>query len=159
VRTHGLHITALSMLVFIGATLGGCSPKYSGGGGSEAISGSTEQICYEYQLPPPSSTSPRTPLFVVLWLAKKAGWTSMGPYGLLKIHGHPISPDLNKKAVYALQPDYSLKELSLTPAEIDQLFSHMQDAQVSRMQGRRLQDDEVFKTKVVSQLKNVESPD
>ena len=151
------------MLVLISATLGGCSPK---GGvattGSEAISDSTSEICYVYQLPPPGSKSAETPLFLVLWLGKQGnkGGSVSGPN--IAIHGHPISADLDKKAVYALQPDYSLKELSLTPAEIDQLISNRQEAQASMMQStpvRRLQDDDLFKAKVFPQLKNVEMPD
>ncbi|MGO8750081.1 MAG: hypothetical protein ACLQNE_29395 [Thermoguttaceae bacterium] len=135
-KSHSLHIMALSMIVFGGATLGGCSPK--GGGitvGSEAIPKSTEQVCYAFQLSPIGNSAPRTRyLFGVLWLAKQAGSAGGANNLLTEIHRHPISPDLSKKAVYALQPDYSLKELSLTPAEIDQLFSNVQKAQVSMMQ-------------------------
>ena len=131
--------------------------------GGEAISDSKkDQLCYAYQLPPPSSTSPRTAVYLILWVAKQVGSSTEDSNNLLtEIHGHPISADLDKKAVYALQPDYSLKELRLTPAEVERLISNRQDAQTAMMQNqtpKRLQDDEVFKTKVFSQLAHVESP-
>jgi len=163
VRPHGQHMIALSMLAIVGTTLPGCSPK--GGGvthGSEAISKSNSKFCYAYQLPPPGSPSPGTPLYVVLWRAKQGGFAG-GPHNLLtQIHGHPVLADLDRKAVYALQPDYSLKELSLTPVEVNQVLSNLREAKVSMMQDTpvtRLQDDEVFRTKVASQLANVETPD
>ena len=157
-RIHSPHLAVLSTLAVIGVALGGCSPR---GGvatvGSEAMS-DTGEIDYVYQLPPPGSTSPETPLFLVMWLGKQG--TVGGTVGgsMMAVHGHPISPAPDKKAVYALQPDYSLKELGLTPAEIDHLLSNMQEAQAAMIHNKhpkRLQDDEVFKTKVFSQLKVV----
>jgi hypothetical protein len=158
VRIQSPRIAVLLTLVLSGVALAGCSPK--GGvatAGSEGMSDNGE-IDYVYQLPPPSSTSPETPLFLVLWLGKQG--TRGGTVGgsTMEVHGHPISPELDKKAVYALQPDYSLRELSLTPAEIDDLLSNRQEAVASMKQNRhlrRLQEDDVFKTKVLSQLKNV----
>ena len=132
-RIHSPQVVALATLLIIGAVSDGCT-RYGGGAvGSEAISdNSTKHICYAYQLPPPSSTSPSTPVFLVLWLAKQAGSATTGPNNLLtEIHGHPISPDLDRKAVYALQPDYSLRELALTPAEIEHLFSNRREAECS----------------------------
>ena len=100
-------------------------------------------------------------MFGILWVAKKCGsTTSSGNNFLTEIHGHRVSPDPHKKAIYALQPDYSLKELNLTPAEIDQLFSTEQaglDAMMDNRTPKRLQDDEVFKTKVFPHLVHVES--
>ena len=89
-RIHSPRIIALSLLVLVGAALGGCSPKGGvAGTGSEGIS-DTGEIYYVYQLPPPSNTSPETPLFLVLWLRKqgKAGGTVGG--SMMEIHGHPI---------------------------------------------------------------------
>jgi hypothetical protein len=155
-------------------------PKYGGGSSSsEAISNSTDHLCYAIQhwnLLGGTSDVNDDYRFVVLWRAKRVGGMTNVENGLVTtINHHPISADVHRRAVYALQPDYSLKELSLTPAEIDQLFSSLREARDSKAEQemmqrmnkrhrkpvkvKRLQDDEVFKTKVLSQLARVETPD
>jgi hypothetical protein len=158
-RIHALHISLWSTLV-IGAVLSGCS-RYGGvTSGVETVSHGTDLICYAYQLPPSTSGTPKRPVYLIVWLAKLAGSTTVGPGNLLTgIHGHPISVNPDKKAVYALQPDYSLKELSLTPAEIDDLLSNREEAQASMMHDKPpklLEAVGVFKEKVFPQLKYVE---
>ena len=72
--------------------------------------------------------SKRNPLFVIAWKATDSG--SLGfdfrqPIAGIVIHEHLLKPPSKTKAVYALQPDYSLQQLSLTEREIGDLFSHI----------------------------------
>ena len=156
-------IAALFLLVLLGTSMSGCTPrKGSVTLGGEAIPGSMEQICYVLQAAPPSVPTPmrETPLFAVLWRARMVGDASSHSdrcfmnASVTHVHGHPISPAPKVKAVYALQPDHSLRRLNLTPAETWRLLSVMQEGK-----GAAFRDDDVFKTKVLPELKTVEWPD
>jgi hypothetical protein len=68
--------------------------------------------------------SKRNPLFVIVWKAKISGNLGTGS-GRVVIHEHSMGSLSNKKAIYALQPDYSLQLLPLTEEEVARLFSHI----------------------------------
>ena len=125
------------MLSVISICVMGCPGnwgRYAGAiSGSRTIPGSRLQYCYELQFDkmrdpknPTKSVAERQPLFCVLWKATKAGDSKYsGSNFLISIHGHVIShTDAHK--VYALQSDYSLKEIPLTTEETDRVFHLLQ---------------------------------
>jgi hypothetical protein len=69
-------------------------------------------------------------LFVIAWTAKHGAGsvTHSGRNLLTAIHGHPIHPSLDKRAVYGLQLDYSLKQIPLTEEQTGTLLREMQNA-------------------------------
>ncbi|MFA5165258.1 MAG: hypothetical protein WC481_06830 [Candidatus Omnitrophota bacterium] len=93
------------------------------------------------------------PLFAIFWI-KTYGAPSNSKTDsrglIIEINGHPITPSLSKKTVYALQPDYSLKEVALTNEEIDHLFKVDEEHKDS------LAHDKLFQTKIVPNLKIVD---
>ncbi len=92
-------------------------------------------------------------LFVIAWTAKRGGGTTSqsGLNLLTTIHGHAVSPSLSKQAVYALRPDYSLKEIPLTAKQIAALFSEMENREFHPSQSKLWQDE------VAPRLRQVES--
>jgi hypothetical protein len=105
----------------------------------------------------------RQPLLVIVWKAK--GMPSTGFDGLntdspvIVVDEHLLKPPRTKKAVYALQPDYSLRQLPLTEKEIERLFSHItrsEERAVSRIEVETLPADSYWEEKVDPQLKVVE---
>jgi hypothetical protein len=107
----------------------------------------------------------RRPLFVIVWKASRFGRSSLGhldrAVATISINSHTMTPSRAKKAVYALQPDYSLKELPLTEEEIARLFSHItrsEQRDVSSDQIELLPTDPFWEQKVDPYLKIVEPP-
>ena len=102
--------------------------RYAGGAiGSQTISGTTLQNCYAFQhdrYEGQFTEAKRRPLFAIVWQGRATGEvTSNGENLLTSIHGHSVNLSRSKKAVYALQPDYSLRPLPLSEREIDHLFA------------------------------------
>jgi hypothetical protein len=64
------------------------------------------------------------PQFVIVWKAENCGWIAFRSDGI-GINGHLMQPPVRKNAIYALQSDYSLKQLPLTGDETARLFSHI----------------------------------
>ena len=93
------------------------------------------------------------PLFVIFWRSGNAGTSGSDSRNVVDtIHGHPISPNLGKKAVYALQRDYSLKEVALSEKEI----GHILQLVTGRTDRKPLVgDDALWKEKVLPELKFV----
>jgi hypothetical protein len=67
------------------------------------------------------------PVFVIVWKAEKASVSldRRPAIARISINGHSVTPPAAKRAIYAIQPDYSLQQLSLTEEEITRLFSHI----------------------------------
>ncbi len=93
----------------------------------QSIPGSSLEKHYLVQFDKPGLK--RQPLLVIVWKAKDTLSISLGQLDTdaptIAIDGHLMTPSRRKKAVYALQPDYSLQQLSLTEEEIVRLFSHI----------------------------------
>ena len=91
---------------------------------SQSIPGSKVEKSYVIQFD--KAESKRHPLVVIVWKASRTGAISL--YHLdkavpaISINGHSVTPPPTKKAIYALQPDYSLQQLSLTEEEITPCF-------------------------------------
>jgi hypothetical protein len=96
---------------------------------SESVSSSKLKKFYVVHFGEPVSR--RIPQYVIVWKATILG--SFGPD--ISVHGHSVSPSSTTKAVYSLQPDYSLERLPLTEDEMTRLFSHITRCE-SRMDDR-----------------------
>jgi hypothetical protein len=95
------------------------------------------------------------PLFVVIW--KCSGGVSSGADGnkyLSEINHHPVSVPANRRAVYALHPDYTLKRLSMSAADLEHLFKLL-DARNEELTLPVVKDP-VFIEKVAPFLRRVE---
>lgn len=98
----------------------------------------------------------RRPQFVVLWKARRAGATRTDGYNrLLEIHDHKISVSFSEKAVYALQPDYTLKRLALSVTETDQI---LQAFMVASKASAAISFDDLWSRSVLPSLAVVEDP-
>jgi hypothetical protein len=96
---------------------------------SEAIPGTKLNKWYAIQFEP-QAESPEPnwqPLFVIVWEAEDVGPTAFDPVrrSTLRVNGHVLQLPSAKRAVYSLQSDYSVKEVSLTTREMVRLFSHI----------------------------------
>ena len=118
------HLVVLT-LILTGLVVG-CGPRYGGGSfGSYANSDGASSTVVATQ----RDQSGRL-LFAIAWTATNGGGsTSSSDRNLLtQIHGRPVHPSLDRHAVYSLQADGSLLELSLTDEQISTLFQEMQRA-------------------------------
>ena len=83
----------------------------------------------QFETGPDGSPRPeRRPRFVVVWKSEKPLQVSFGFEGArpaICVNGHMISPDMSKKAVYVLLPDYSLEQIPLREDELARLFDHI----------------------------------
>jgi hypothetical protein len=93
-------------------------------------------------------------LFVIAWTAKHGGGAmSQSSRNLLTtIHGHAIHPSLEKRAVYAFQPDGTLTELPLKEEQVTALFQEMQKADFHTSHSKLWQDE------IAPRLVRVEAP-
>jgi hypothetical protein len=105
----------------------------------------------------------RQSLVVIVWKAKDTSSITLDHLDkdapVIEINSHLITPPPAKKAVYALQGDYSLQQLSLTEDEIGRLFSHItrsEERAVSSDDVRILPPDPYWEEKVDPHLKVVE---
>jgi hypothetical protein len=91
---------------------------------SQAIPASKLKRFYVVQFGEPLSS--RAPMFVVVWKG-----TTFGSFCTnMEINGHSVRPVSTSKAIYVLQPDYSLQRLRLSEEEITRLLSHVTRNQV-----------------------------
>jgi len=160
-----VRIVSLRILVGLDLLLlvAGCwcaGSRYAGAiSGSEAIPGSKMQNCFVFQFDTYEgvySESKRRPLFAIFWQAHRAGTSGSNSRNMvISIHGHSIAPTREKKAVYALQPDYSLQQLPLTEREVDRLFSIVRSHEGD---GPRLASDPAWQQKVHPKLQIIEPP-
>jgi len=67
--------------------------------------------------------SKRRPLFGIVWKGRNGGsdTTNTGNQ-IVEINGHPITVSFRRSAVYALQPDYTLREIPLALVERDHVL-------------------------------------
>ena len=105
----------------------------------------------------------RQPLLVIVWKAHDNESVDLNHLDTtaqdVAINGHRLTPSRTKKAIYALQPDYSLQQLSLTEEEIGRLFSHIvqsEERAVSATEVETLPPDPYWEKKVDPHLKVVE---
>lgn len=122
-----------------------------GGGSSGSYSNPDRQTttCVVTQLDPQQKL-----LFVVAWTAERGGGTSSRSEQnlLTTIHGHPVTPSTSKRALYALQPDHTLREIPLSEPDLKALFDEMQK------EGFHTSHSELWQKQVAPNLTKVESP-
>jgi hypothetical protein len=124
------------------------------------IPGATLQKVYVVRFD--TTGSKRRPIAVIVWKANPRG-ASLSLTRLddaaptISINGHVVKPAPTKEAVYALQPDYSLKELPLSREEVTRLFSHIvhTDEHRTRHTDDSFPQDSYWEAKVDSWLKVV----
>lgn len=115
----------LISIVLVGL-VAGCGPRY-GGGSSSSYGNADHQTTTEI-------VTQRDPngqlLFVIAWTAKHGGGsTSFSGRNLLtSIHGREVRPSLDRRAVYALQADGSLRPVALSDEQVTALFQEMEQA-------------------------------
>src|SRR5215469_13270283 len=106
--------------IILAGLVAGCGRNY--GGGSSASYGNADHVTTT------EVVMQRDPngrlLFVIAWTAKHGGGgTEFSGHNLLtSIHGREVHPRLDRRAVYALQGDDSLKEIALSEDQISALF-------------------------------------
>jgi hypothetical protein len=89
--------------------------------------------------------------FVITWIASRPGFASARQDGLLtEIYGRPVHPRLDRRAVYALQPDGSLHEIPLTEEQIARLFREMKSDDFHPL------DNELWQREIAPKLRRVE---
>ena len=127
----------------------------------QSLTGSSLKKYYVVQFDKPGLK--RQPLLVIVWKAKNSAsislWHLDTAAPVIEINGHVITPPGTKKAIYTLQPNYSLQRLSLTEAEIARLFSHIvqsEERPVSAQDVEILPADPYWEEKVDPHLKDVE---
>jgi hypothetical protein len=114
---------ALTSIIFVGLLVG-CGPRFGGGStgsyGNADLETTTEVVTQR-------DRSGQL-LFVIAWTARSGGGTTTHSQRnlLTKIHGRPVQPSLDRRAVYAFQADGSLREISLTEEQVAALFREMQ---------------------------------
>lgn len=89
--------------------------------GAISIMDSKLKNCFVLQF----SQQERAPLYAIFWKAKNHGVTTHDHKLITSINGNKFSCDKNKKAIYALQPDYSLKSLTIPDDKIDEIFQYI----------------------------------
>lgn len=126
----------------------GCGPKYVGGSHGSYGNADRESTTQVVTQRDPNGQL----LFAIAWTAKGAGGSSASAHNLLThIHGHPVHPSLDHRAVYALQADSSLYQIPLTEEQIASLFREMQDT------GFHTSHSELWQRAVVPHLIRVEA--
>lgn len=117
------------------------------------------QLCYNLQGDLYSGTFDQAtarPKFVILWKARRAGASTYNSNNRLsEIHGRKIDVSFSDKAVYALQPNHSLKRLRLSAAETDLVLESIMDSTKS---GLAFELGELWSKSVLPNLSTVEDP-
>src|SRR5690242_12587879 len=104
------HLIATATLLFLAT---GCSRPPTYGGASTGSYGNADRrttTCVVTQL-----DAERNILFAIAWTAEHGGGSAAqsGENLLTAIHDHPVHPNPAKRALYALQPDHTLREIPL----------------------------------------------
>lgn len=155
--------TCKAVAIFACTVLCSCSKKeerWGGSSGSQALpSEKPLRLCFGLQGDTYTGAfNPTTarPQFVILWKAQRKGNSSWGSDNKIsEIHGNRISVSFSEKAVYALQPDYSIKRLTLTPVEVDQI---LQSFMTSTGVVESIPFDALWDKKILPYLPVVEDP-
>lgn len=91
------------------------------------------------------------PISVVIWKALEVG-AKVSPRAVReRIAENSAAPSMTAKAVYALQPDFRLQKVALSPSEINRLFDLLQAGN-----GQAIAADALWKGKIAGQIKEVE---
>ena len=126
--------------------------------------------CYEYCIldNKPESIDRKTtnfrlipkPVYLILWTGTKPGSYKSPDVSKqrISIHNHPIAVALNKKAVYALHADYTLKEILLSKQETDHVLQLTIDnsSNPSSIHFLKFFKDDIWRAKVLPHLQRVE---
>lgn len=124
--------------------------------GSQAIPGSNIQNCYVVQYRFPNSaegSQARQPVYAILWQGSTAGVVKRSHSNwVTAIHGYPLSIDRSHNAVYALQPDYSLRELPLGPSDQQWIFSAIRSETA-----KQLANEQFWQDRIAPQLHQIEA--
>jgi len=113
---------ALTCLLAVGLSAcnraGPVEPRWGSCSGTRPIPGdSTLGLTYELQGAWHESTVAR-PVFVILWKSEINGGTTWGYGGETYINGHLLTLSHSNRAIYALQPDYTVKDMGLPEPDI-----------------------------------------
>ncbi|HEU5070597.1 MAG TPA: hypothetical protein VFV96_09320 [Verrucomicrobiae bacterium] len=118
----------MTRLILISAILvslvAGCGTRF--GGGSSASYGNADHETATEVLTQRDPTGQL--LFVIAWTAEHGGGsTSFSDRNqLTSIHGHEVHPSFDRRAVYALQADGSLRQVALSDEQVATLFREME---------------------------------
>ena len=130
--------------------IAGCGRNY-GGGSSVSYGNADHQTTTEVVMQ-------RDPngrlLFIIAWIAKHGGGgTQYSRRNLLtSIHGREVHPHLDRRAVYALQVDGSLRQVALSDEKIAALFREIAQT------GFHTSHSELWQKAVAPSLISVEAP-
>jgi hypothetical protein len=135
------------MLTLVGLAFG-CKSRYSGGSfSSYANPDQDSTTCVITQ-----RDSDGRLLFAIAWTSRHGGGGSTSQNGLLtQIHSRRIYPHLDRRAVYAFQPDGKIQDLHLTDEQISVLFREMEAA------GFHTSHSEFWQKEVAPKLFSVEA--
>ncbi len=156
-------ILCQTMMLIASLCLTACSrseKRWGGAFGARVLPSEVPfQLCYNLQGDLYSGTFDRArarPQFVILWKARRAGASTYNSNNRLsEIHGRKITVSSNDKAVYALQPNHSLKRLHLSAAETDLVLESIMDSTKS---GLAIELEELWSKSVLPNLSTVEDP-
>jgi hypothetical protein len=148
-KTCGI-VALVALVVILFAQ--GCSEKRLGptAVGSHVIPGSEMRWHFVFQYKPSTEkgrVSADSLMYAVFWKGRwSLGVGSDHQHGVTTINGHTIKPDLERKAVYALQPDYTLRAINLADEEINRLF------ELHEAEDATFAESQVWQQKVAPQL-------
>ena len=151
-------ILPLATLLLCILGLPGCGETTRGEAflGSQAIPGSNIQNCYvvQYRFPDSAEGSQaRQPVYAILWQGTTVGVVKRSHANwVTAIHGYPLSIDQSHNAVYALQPDYSLRELPLGPSDQQWIFSAIRSETA-----KQLAKEQFWQDRIAPQLHQIEA--
>lgn len=102
-------------------------PRWGGSFGGRAIPGDfTNQLHYALQgdlFTEPWDESKARPLLVVLWISAGGATSSQdGDNRLTEINGHRLGLSFTNRAVYALQPNYSVRDFSFAEPDLSKIL-------------------------------------
>jgi hypothetical protein len=119
--TRHIFISAILLGLLVG-----CGPKYGGGSFGSFGNADHETTTEVVTQRDPSGQL----LFIIAWTAKHGGGSTSfsGRNVLTSIHGRAVHPSLDRRAVYALQADDSLRQIALSDEQVAALFREMDQA-------------------------------
>ena len=146
-----LRLRHLALILFVEPAMG-CGRQYAGSSsGGSAIPGQFLQHCYVLQRDVRPTHGAAKPLFLILWKARMAGSCSTDNRNrLTSIHGEAVHVRFDTTAVYALQSDYTLRQIGLTGPEIEHVLRLVEQRKTP------FSEDGIWRAKVEPVLKEVE---
>ena len=143
--------TALGFVLGCGGTLIEGPPEWILGSEPNVEGKSLDWYVLEYADTARVGTA--QPLFAIVWRGGR-GATAEGDGGgrITTINGYEVSPSFVKRAIYALEPDYTLNEIMMPAEDRDRLLSLMGAAEGP------LSDDPLWADAIEPALRYVPSP-